>query len=80
MADRKKALKSMINFKHSPCFQGLNKKLLNMLLFAFQTSTYKYREIVYRQHQRESDYLYIVKEGNFVIYKYDQPTDDEKGE
>ncbi|CAD8121925.1 unnamed protein product [Paramecium sonneborni] len=66
--DKKKEQKRMKTFTLNPSFQGLNRKLLNLMLFSFSTQDYKYRDIIYKKDQLDSDVIYIIKQGEFVTY------------
>ncbi|CAK94428.1 unnamed protein product (macronuclear) [Paramecium tetraurelia] len=67
--EKKKEQHRMNNFKLNPSFQGLNKKLINLMLFAYQSSDYKFRDIIYKQGQSDSDTIYIIKQGEFLMYQ-----------
>ncbi|CAD8126530.1 unnamed protein product [Paramecium sonneborni] len=67
--DKKKEQHRMNKFKLNPSFQGLNKKLINIMLFTFQSSDYKFRDIIYKQGQVDSDTIYIIKQGEFLVYQ-----------
>ncbi|CAK76154.1 unnamed protein product (macronuclear) [Paramecium tetraurelia] len=67
--EKKKELYRMNNFKLNPSFQGLNRKLINIMLFTYQSSDYKFRDIVYKQGQTDSDIIYIIKQGEFLVYQ-----------
>ncbi|CAD8198990.1 unnamed protein product [Paramecium octaurelia] len=66
--EKKKEQHRMNNFKLNPSFQGLNKKLINLMLFSYQSSDYKFRDIIYKQGQSDSDTIYIIKQGEFLMY------------
>ncbi|CAD8183645.1 unnamed protein product [Paramecium pentaurelia] len=67
--EKKKEQHRMNNFKLNPSFQGLNKKLINLMLFTYQSSDYKFRDIIYKQGQVDSDIIYIIKQGEFLMYQ-----------
>ncbi|CAD8126789.1 unnamed protein product [Paramecium sonneborni] len=67
--EKKKEQYRMNKFKLNPSFQGLNKKLINFMLFSFQSSDYKFRDIIYKQGQTDSDIIYIIKQGEFLVYQ-----------
>ncbi|CAD8190797.1 unnamed protein product [Paramecium octaurelia] len=69
---RKQEQKRMKSFTLSPSFQGLNKRLLNLMLFSFSTQDYKFRDVVYKKGQLDSDVIYIIKQGEFVVYQQKQ--------
>ncbi|CAD8121243.1 unnamed protein product [Paramecium sonneborni] len=70
--DKKNEQKRMKTFTLSPSFQGLNKRLLKLMLSTFSTQDYKFRDIIYKKGQLDSDIIYIIKQGEFVAYLQNQ--------
>ncbi|CAD8066663.1 unnamed protein product [Paramecium primaurelia] len=76
--EKKKEQHRMNKFKLNPSFQGLNKKLINIMLFSYQSSEYKFRDIIYKQGQADSDIIYIIKQGEFLVYQEQQKINEQQ--
>ncbi|CAK63190.1 unnamed protein product (macronuclear) [Paramecium tetraurelia] len=48
-------------------FQGMSRRLLTILLYAFQSQEYKFRDLIYKEGQLNKEEIYLILSGEFIV-------------
>ncbi|CAD8194646.1 unnamed protein product [Paramecium pentaurelia] len=48
-------------------FQGMSRRLLTILLYAFQSQEYKFRDLIYKEGQPNREEIYLILSGEFIV-------------
>ncbi|CAK93877.1 unnamed protein product (macronuclear) [Paramecium tetraurelia] len=66
-AQSEKILQQITELQSVQGFQGMSRKLLTILLYAFQSQEHRYRDIIYKQGSINKNEIYLILSGEYII-------------
>ncbi|KAM3129699.1 Rap guanine nucleotide exchange factor-like 1 [Paramecium bursaria] len=66
-AQQQKITEQIEQLREFQAFRNLSRRLLNILLFAFQKQEFKYKQVVYKQNDSSQQSLFLIIDGEFTL-------------